>query len=207
MPTKLFFELDRNKQMKIISVGISEFATYGFSNSSTNRIVKQSEISKGSLFKYFQNKEEFFFFILDTVTTDLSENLDRATSYFSQELFQRVIDYATAEFSWYIHNPEKSRLIMAAFSPNDTEIYPKVLARYGKKEQEIYYKLLEDITVDNFRWDRKMTIDILKWFLKGFNDDFIGNVKMEQHDFERIKNDYVKSLVAHMDMLKNGLLK
>lgn len=207
MPTKLFFELDRNKQMKIISVGISEFATYGFSNSSTNRIVKQSEISKGSLFKYFQNKEEFFFFILDVVTTDLSENLDRATSNFSQELFQRVIDYATAEFSWYIHNPEKSRLIMIAFSPNDTEIYPKVLARYGKKEQEIYYKLLEDITVDNFRWDRKMTIDILKWFLKGFNEDFIRNVKMEQHDFERIKNDYVKSLAAHMDMLKNGLLK
>ena len=90
MPTKLFFELDRNKQMKIISVGISEFATYGFSNSSTNRIVKQSEISKGSLFKYFQNKEEFFFFILDAVATDLSENLDRATSNFSQELFQRV---------------------------------------------------------------------------------------------------------------------
>lgn len=52
-----------------------------------------------------------------------------------------------------------------------------------------------------------MTIDILKWFLKGFNEDFIGNMKMEQHDFERIKNDYVKSLVAHMDMLKNGLLK
>lgn len=207
MPTKLFFELDRNKQMKIISVGISEFAAYGFSNSSTNRIVKQSEISKGSLFKYFQNKEEFFFFILDVVTTDLSENLDRATSNFSQELFQRVIDYAAAEFSWYIHNPEKSRLIMIAFSPNDTEIYPKVLARYGKKEQEIYYELLEDITADNFRWDRKMTIDILKWFLKGFNEDFIRNVKMEQHDFERIKNDYVKSLAAHMDMLKNGLLK
>ncbi len=30
MPTKLFFELDRNKQMKIIIVGRSEIATYGF---------------------------------------------------------------------------------------------------------------------------------------------------------------------------------
>lgn len=26
-----------------------------------------------------------------------------------------------------------------AFSPNDAEIYPKVLARYGQKEQNVYY--------------------------------------------------------------------
>lgn len=207
MPTKLFFELNPDKKMKIINIGISEFATYGFSKSSTNRIVKHSEISKGSLFKYFDSKEEFFFFILDTVTAELSENLDKATSGLSQELFQRVIDYSVAEFSWYIHNPEKSKLVIMAFSPNDAEIYPKVLARYGQKEQNIYYKLLEDINVDNFQGDRKMTIDILKWFLKGFNEDFIRSVQTEQQNFESVKNNYIKSLMAHMDMLKNGLLK
>lgn len=207
MPAKLFFELETDKQKKIIDVGISEFATYGFSNSSTNRIVQNAGISKGSLFKYFANKEEFFFFILDAVTTDLTDDLDKAVANFSHELFQRVIDYSTAEFSWYLHNPEKYRLIIMAFSQNDTEIYPKVTARYGNQEQDIYYRLLEDINTDYFRWERKMTIDILKWFLKGFNEDFIRETNLEQHDLERIKNDYVKSLLTHMEVLKNGLLK
>lgn len=207
MPAKLFLELETDKQKKIISVGITEFATYGFSNSSTNRIVQNAGISKGSLFKYFANKEEFFFFILDAVTTELSEDLAKAADNFSKELFQRVIDYSTAEFSWYIHNPKKYRLIMMAFSQNDAEIYPKVMARYGNQEQDIYYQLLEDINTEHFRWERKMTIDILKWFLKGFNEDFIRGTNLEQHDLERIKNDYVKSLLTHMEILKNGLLK
>lgn len=207
MPEKLFFELKTDKQRKIINAGISEFATYGFSNSSTNRIVQNAGISKGSLFKYFANKEDFFFFILDAVTAELSEDLDKAAANFSKELFQRVIDYSTAEFSWYIHNPEKYRLIMTAFSQNDTKIYPKVMIRYGNQEQDIYYRLLEDINTDHFRWEREMTIDILKWFLKGFNEDFIRGTNLEQHDLERIKNDYVKSLLTHMEILKNGLLK
>ncbi|MDE6743681.1 MAG: TetR/AcrR family transcriptional regulator [Lachnospiraceae bacterium] len=207
MPAKLFFELETDKQRKIIDVGISEFATYGFSNSSTNRIVQNAGISKGSLFKYFANKEDFFFFILDAVTAELTEDLDKAATNFSQELFQRVIDYSTAEFFWYLHNPEKYRLIMMAFSQNDAEIYPKVTARYANQEQDIYYRLLEDINTDHFRWEREMTIDILKWFLKGFNEDFIRGTNLEQHDLERIKNDYVKSLLTHMEVLKNGLLK
>lgn len=207
MPARLFFELETDKQRKIINVGISEFATYGFSNSSTNRIVQNAGISKGSLFKYFANKEDFFFFILDAVTTELTDDLDKAAANFSHELFQRVIDYSTAEFSWYLHNPEKYRLIMMAFSQNDAEIYPKVMARYGNREQDIYYRLLEDINTDHFRGERKMTIDILKWFLKGFNEDFIRETNLEQHDLEHIKNDYVKSLLTHMEVLKNGLLK
>lgn len=207
MPAKLFFELDDNKQRKIINAGISEFAAYGFSGSSTNRIVKHSGISKGSLFKYFAGKEEFFFFLLDAVTTELTGDLEKAAANFSRELFQRVIEYSTAEFSWYLQNPDKYRLIMMAFVPNDTEIFPKVMARYGNIEQDIYYRLLEDINTDPFRGEPEMTIDILKWFLKGFNEDFIKKSNVHQHDLERIKNDYVKSLMTHMEILKNGLFK
>lgn len=207
MPTKLFFELNTDKQMKIVHTGISEFAAYGYANSSTNRIVKNSGISKGSLFKYFTNKEDFFFYILDTVTTEFNESLAKEAADLSKELFQRVIEYAALEFSWHIQNPEKSKLILRAFSKNETVLYQKVLARYGSKGQEIYYGLLEDINTGCFQWDRKMTIDILKWFLKGFNEEFMETAQRETRDFEQTKNDYIKSLTAHMELLKNGLLK
>lgn len=59
MPKKLFFELKDEKRKKIIDTGISEFAKYNYNNSSTNRIVKDAGISKGSLFKYFESKEDF----------------------------------------------------------------------------------------------------------------------------------------------------
>lgn len=63
MPKKLFHELQEDKKQKIISVSISEFAKYGYTDSSTNRIVKDSGISKGSLFKYFESKEDLYFYV------------------------------------------------------------------------------------------------------------------------------------------------
>lgn len=207
MPTKLFFELNDNKKQTIISTAITEFATYGYTNASTNTIVKKAGISKGSLFKYFVGKEDLYFFILDTVTAELIESLNKQTPTLSPDLFQRVIEYSALEFSWYAQNPEKSKLIIDAFKKSNTEIYRKTANRYELKDSDIYYKLLEDIDLNNFRWDKQKTIDILKWFLKGFNENFLGHVPNESYSFGHLLNEYVRNLTEYMEILKTGLLK
>lgn len=207
MPTKLFFELNESKQRKIINVGITEFATYGYTNSSTNRIVKSSGISKGSLFKYFSCKEELYFFILDLVTTELVENLEKKTTDLSTELFQRIIEYSILEFTWYIQNPEKAKLIIGAFTKSNVDIYGKTIERYNIKEFDIYYGLLENVDLSNFRWDKQKTINILKWFLKGFNEDFLENAQCNIHSFEDIRNEYLRNLTEYMEIVKIGIIK
>ncbi|MGN0250237.1 MAG: TetR/AcrR family transcriptional regulator [Oliverpabstia sp.] len=207
MPTRLFFELSTDKKAQIVDAGISEFSEYGYENSSTNRIVKKSGISKGSLFKYFSTKEDLYFFLLDIVTTELTESLEKDAADLSTKLFQRVIEYSVLEFSWYIKNPEKSRMVIGAFVKRDTEIYRKTIERYGLIESDIYYKLLENVDLSNFRGDRKKTVDILKWFLKGFNEDFLQHIQNNDSSFESLKHEYVQSLTEHMEILKNGLWK
>ncbi len=76
MPTPLFLGLDTEKQQNIFIAGVSEFAEYGYENSSTNRIVKKASISKGSLFKYFPTKEDFYFYVLDEITAELNSSLE-----------------------------------------------------------------------------------------------------------------------------------
>jgi len=206
MPTKLFFELQDDKQRKIISAGISEFASHGYSNASTNTMVKHCGFCQGRLFKYFANKEELYFFILDIITEELIEHIELEVANFSSELFQRIIDYATQEFSWYIKNPEKSKMIIGAFTESNMEIYQKTVTRYGDKESNIFYKLLQDIDLNDFRWDREKTIDILKWFLKGFNEDFQRTTHWDGNNFVFLCNEYVKSLKDYLEILKDGLL-
>ena len=207
MPTRLFLELSPEKQARILDTGISEFSAYGYENSSTNRIVKKSGISKGSLFKYFPTKEDLYFFILDTVISELIETLEKKAVNLSTELFQRVIEYSALEFSWYINHPEKSRLVMGAFLKRDTEIYQKTIDRYGVMETDIFYKLLKDIDFSNFRRDRQKTIDILKWFLKGFNEEFSAQIQTDECSLEALQHEYVQSLTEYMEILKNGLIK
>jgi len=208
MPTDLFYQLNNDKKMKIINVGISEFAKHGYINSSTNRIVKNSGISKGSLFKYFQSKEELYFYILDCITAELTASLGEKTESLPKDLFKRVIKYSELEFAWYNQNPDKCKLITKAFIKSDTEIYQKIESRYNLAGQDIYYKLLEDIDTKQFKWDKQKTIDVLKWFLKGFNEDFMSTTEVQSSiEIANIKNEYVKSLTEYMKILKVGITK
>ena len=208
MPTTLFSELNDEKRQTIITAGITEFANYGYENSSTNRIVRNAGISKGSLFKYFPNKEDFYFYVLDKVTNELISSLEKEINNLSKELFQRIIEYSVLEFSWHIQYPEKSRLIVRAFTKDDTDIFRKTISKYGNREQDIYYWFLQNIDTDHFRCSEQKAIDILKWFLKGFNDDFRSRIQMQNNtDLEWARKEYVASLTEYLELLKAGLMK
>ncbi len=66
----LFFNLDEEKQKRILDAALTEFAQEGFEHASTNEIVRRASIGKGRLFHYFSTKKRLFQFLLD-YSTDL----------------------------------------------------------------------------------------------------------------------------------------
>ena len=206
MPTPLFLGLNTEKRQTIFTAGVCEFADCGYENSSTNRIAKKAGISKGSLFKYFPTKEDFY--VLDEITAELISSLEEKVNTFSTDIFQRKIEYSVLEFSWYNLHPQKAKMIVRAFTKSDTDIYRKTVLKYGNREQDIYYWLLQDIDTAQFRWDRQKTVAMIKWFLKGFNDDFLTRIQKQAYsDLEMIEKEYVKDLSEYIEMLKAGIVK
>ncbi len=55
-----FDKLPQEKRDRIVRVATQEFANNGFENTSIQQIAKKSEISVGSVYKYFENKETLF---------------------------------------------------------------------------------------------------------------------------------------------------
>jgi AcrR family transcriptional regulator len=198
--------LNTEKRQTIFTAGVCEFADCGYENSSTNRIAKKAGISKGSLFKYFPTKEDFY--VLDEITAELISSLEEKVNTFSTDIFQRKIEYSVLEFSWYNLHPQKAKMIVRAFTKSDTDIYRKTVLKYGNREQDIYYWLLQDIDTAQFRWDRQKTVAMIKWFLKGFNDDFLTRIQKQAYsDLEMIEKEYVKDLSEYIEMLKAGIVK
>ena len=64
MPKQTFLNLPEEKRKIIIDAAIEEFAEYGLENASTNRIVANSGISKGSFYQYFEDKQDVFMYLL-----------------------------------------------------------------------------------------------------------------------------------------------
>ena len=205
MQMKLFSELDSEKQQRIIDAALTEFAEYGYENGSTNRIVKNCGISKGSLFKYFENKEELYFYLIDTVSAQMAEEMRVDVSRLSRDLYERVIEYSVAEISWYVTNPVKGRFLIGVASETGSDIGRKIVERYGDKSTDIYEALLKGVDMSGRSNSRKEITDILRWVLMGFNSSFLKSIAERDDDIESLKKSYIKQLKGYLSVLKKGL--
>ena len=60
MPRSRFYKLPADQQHTILRVALDEFAAHGFSAASLNRIIDAAGISKGSMYYYFDGKEDLY---------------------------------------------------------------------------------------------------------------------------------------------------
>ena len=67
MPYNAFYKLEQNKQNIILNQAKIEFSNYLFEEASINRIIKEINIPRGSFYLYFKNKEDLYFYMLDTI--------------------------------------------------------------------------------------------------------------------------------------------
>lgn len=70
-----FEKLPYEKRERILKIAREEFADNGFENTSIHQIAKKSEISVGSVYKYFENKEMLFNYIVQEGLSMLEEML------------------------------------------------------------------------------------------------------------------------------------
>jgi AcrR family transcriptional regulator len=73
MPKQTFLNLPDEKRKVIVDAAIDEFAEYGLENASTNRIVANSGISKGSFYQYFEDKQDVFMYLLTVLENEKME--------------------------------------------------------------------------------------------------------------------------------------
>lgn len=73
MPKQTFLNLPEEKRNIIINAAIDEFAEYGLENASTNRIVANSGIAKGSFYQYFEDKQDVFMYLLTILEKEKME--------------------------------------------------------------------------------------------------------------------------------------
>ncbi|TGL44897.1 TetR/AcrR family transcriptional regulator [Leptospira perdikensis] len=84
-----FERISEEKRNRILTIAISEFANRGFTSANTNTIAQKAGISVGSLYKYFETKEDFFLTVVDHGITQLEKTLESVLS-LDLDLFGKI---------------------------------------------------------------------------------------------------------------------
>lgn len=70
-----FDNISEEKRQRIIQAATGEFAQKGFENTNMNTIAKKADVSVGSLYKYFENKQDLFLTIIQYSIQSMAELL------------------------------------------------------------------------------------------------------------------------------------
>lgn len=106
MPTSTFFNLPEEKRQRFIDLALEEFAQYDFENASISRVVARAEIAKGSLYQYFADKKDLYFYLLSLASQKKGEFLSAAlSSTGDQPIFEQLDGLFSAMLQFQEQHP------------------------------------------------------------------------------------------------------
>lgn len=92
MPSLRFEKIDKEKRDRIIYVALKEFANNEYEKVSINKIIKKADISRGSFYTYFIDKEDLFLYIVKDYV-ELMYTFVKERFYFNKkDIFETIID-------------------------------------------------------------------------------------------------------------------
>lgn len=108
MPKKTFAAIPESKRQKVMDCALEEFSKYKYHDASINRIVRCAKIPRGSFYQYFEDKEDLFFHLFETILQgELEQFYQRRVEAMPKDpvLFHQI----TFSFNLYMLNNDKYR--------------------------------------------------------------------------------------------------
>ena len=132
-----FDKLPPEKRDRILRVAVEEFANNGFENTSIQQIAKKSEISVGSVYKYFENKETLFSMVVRGGLSSL-ENLLIGLADSSEDIIVKAETIIRALLEFSRENPALVKLYCRLTTTDNSEFLTGISQHIEAMSASIY---------------------------------------------------------------------
>lgn len=187
-----FFNLETEKQDRIINAAIKEFAQKGYGHASTNEIVKEAGISKGLLFHYFQNKKQLYLFLFDYCYEVVIDVFYKKMDFAEKDFFVRIRQAVRLKMELQSQYPD----IFKFFEESALEDSPEVRVALEKKIKELsdfnFGKIYEGFDASKFRddMDIQKVLKIITSTFEKISEEEILKAKLSpthQIDYKKVQ--------------------
>ncbi|WP_333647906.1 TetR/AcrR family transcriptional regulator [Lacrimispora sp.] len=161
MPKKTFLRLRDEKQESIIRAAIHEFIENGFARAKIADIAQNAGVAKGSMYQYFEDKEELYVYCaewgLETFMKKLDERVNIADmdvfEYFEDNVSKTEIINEEHEIILFLQNVTREPgLIVPSMKAmnNAANLYGKKLIQNSKKKGVVRTDIDDELLMDYF---------------------------------------------------------
>ncbi|ALX48404.1 TetR family transcriptional regulator [Lentibacillus amyloliquefaciens] len=203
----IFNNLESEKQELIINAAIKEFVKRGFEKASTNEIVKEARISKGSLFNYFNNKKDLYIYLIE-YGIQVIENLYEKIDLNETDLFKRIENIGLQKL--YIHQkfPHIFDFLAAAIQEESAEVKDMIKEKVDHVYERGIELIYKQIDYSKFREDIDIekAIEILNWTMFGFSEKELHQINTFE-DMNEFGEKYLIEWKKYSEILRYSFYK
>ena len=209
MTTKNFEKVSEDKKQMIINKGIEIFSQFSFVEAKTDLIVKEAGISKGLLFYYFDNKKNFYLYLLNYAVDLLTQDLGCTAYYDFYENIFSIIDQKCNLIKKY---PKETKFLNMASKETSKEVDKEIkdiLTEYHKKSNE---KLKKQISIPvislNLRKDidNDLIVDALSLYIEAIVEKHLNKYQENPMDLFDNYDEFKNSISKYLSLILNGFL-
>ena len=202
MPKNTFFNIDQFKRDRIIENAIKEFANNHYDKASINKIIKESDIAKGSFYQYFKNKQDLYNYLIDLIREKKLEYVTN-TMIKPQEysFFDVLADMNKVAVKFAKTNENLQKITNRLTQDREHFIYKEILAR-NRSTAISGYKDLIRLGIKRGEIKESINIDLTANIIYALNKDFVEYC-LEMND--QVELDDL--IISFIEMLKSGIIK
>jgi AcrR family transcriptional regulator len=107
MVTQTFHNLPREKRERVLAAAVDEFSQRNVEEAKISNIVRQAHIPRGSLYQYFETKEDLYVYIFESLREQRTQFVRPAFEYYKTSPFVTFFEhFYTLDSEFLIHHPK-----------------------------------------------------------------------------------------------------
>ena len=207
MPKQTFLNLPEEKRRSFIAIALEEFANNDYNTASVSKIVEKAGIAKGSLYQYFEDKQDLFMYLLDASNQEMMGVIQQSpppdpNADFFETLRWQMSAAVRASVKFPIHSKLARRAYTSPLPFRDT------ILEKAKKVREEHFQGLVERAQASGNLDPKLDPAVVSFMVQGLMSE-MGSFL--QSKFGKRKGDWVSLPEVNdvfdqvIEVLKHGL--
>ena len=208
-PQKTFENLPDEKRERVLAEATREFADHGYHQASVNRIVSRLGIAKGSLFKYFGNKQGLFEYLFSHAVAQFKKPLKEIRDTPSGDIFVRIERSLMAGVDFIDAHPRIYRIYLKMLFQENFPLRERFLTEVRQTSGK-YLRALVDNAMESGQIRKNLDADMVVFHLNSVMDRFLQSYAVPSLDGETGPARPDRQAAQHKaravaDFLRNGL--
>ncbi len=203
---KTFENLPDEKRERVLTEATREFADHGYHQASINRIVSRLGIAKGSLFKYFGNKQGLFEYLFGHAVAQFKKPLKAIRDTPGEDFYDRIEKSFLASGEFVDAHPHIYRIYLKMLFNEGFPLRESFLHEIRKAHAKFLKQLIED-GIQAGQLPQNTNIDTAVFNLHSTLDRFLQGyaVPSLDHGIEPTGQSLKDKAQAMTDFLRQGL--